>query len=550
MKSELIVDVQPDEIAIALTEDGRLQEINREKRDVDNFAVGNIYYGRVKKIMPALNAAFVDVGYEKEAFLHYLDLGSEFLTTRSYVTKAVSDRRKIPSMAKEPHQKDVGKDGQIADVLKVGDMLLVQVSKEPINTKGPRLTAEISIAGRNMVLIPFAEKVMVSGKIKRESERSRLKQLLQSIKPQGYGVIVRTLAEDKRVAELDNELRLLVKRWEDTVRMLQTPKPQPQKLPSKSKDAEVRLVTQELGRTIGIIRDVFSPDFEAIRVNDETVVAEVRQYVELIAPEAVKVVGLYTGKQPIFDHYDITRQLKTGLGRTVGFKNGGYLVIDKTEALFSIDVNSGSKKLYEDQEENAFQYNLMAAEEIVHQLRLRDIGGIIIIDFIDLDSKEHQEQLYQRMRELMSRDRARHNVLPLSKFGLMQITRQRVRPAVEMNVMEVCPMCLGKGKVQPSILFTDQVEEQIEHMREHFSGTLFVSLHPYVYAYVTKGLFSSLARKWKKRFGVRVMENQSLGLLEMRFTDAKGQTLSPHEEKHEEKHDENHDDKAKDSVEA
>ena len=278
--------------------------------------------------------------------------------------------------------------------------------------------------------------------------------------------------------------------------------------------------------------------------------AEVRQYVELIAPEAVKVVGLYTGKQPIFDHYDITRQLKTGLGRTVGFKNGGYLVIDKTEALFSIDVNSGSKKLYEDQEENAFQYNLMAAEEIVHQLRLRDIGGIIIIDFIDLDSKEHQEQLYQRMRELMSRDRARHNVLPLSKFGLMQITRQRVRPAVEMNVMEVCPMCLGKGKVQPSILFTDQVEEQIEHMREHFSGTLFVSLHPYVYAYVTKGLFSSLARKWKKRFGVRVMENQSLGLLEMRFTDAKGQTLSPHEEKHEEKHDENHDDKAKDSVEA
>ncbi len=550
MKSELIVDVQPDEIAIALTEDGRLQEINREKRDVDNFAVGNIYYGRVKKIMPALNAAFVDVGYEKEAFLHYLDLGSEFLTTRSYVTKAVSDRRKIPSMAKEPHQKDVGKDGQIADVLKVGDMLLVQVSKEPINTKGPRLTAEISIAGRNMVLIPFAEKVMVSGKIKRESERSRLKQLLQSIKPQGYGVIVRTLAEDKRVAELDNELRLLVKRWEDTVRMLQTPKPQPQKLPSKSKDAEVRLVTQELGRTIGIIRDVFSPDFEAIRVNDETVVAEVRQYVELIAPEAVKVVGLYTGKQPIFDHYDITRQLKTGLGRTVGFKNGGYLVIDKTEALFSIDVNSGSKKLYEDQEENAFQYNLMAAEEIVHQLRLRDIGGIIIIDFIDLDSKEHQDQLYQRMRELMSRDRARHNVLPLSKFGLMQITRQRVRPAVEMNVMEVCPMCLGKGKVQPSILFTDQVEEQIEHMREHFSGTLFVSLHPYVYAYVTKGLFSSLARKWKKRFGVRVMENQSLGLLEMRFTDAKGQTLSPHEEKHEEKHDENHDDKAKDSVEA
>lgn len=540
MKSELIVDVQPDEIAIALTEDGRLQEINREKRDVDTFAVGNIYYGRVKKIMPALNAAFVDVGHEKEAFLHYLDLGSEFLTIRSYVTRAVSDRRKMPSITREQRQPEVGKDGQISDVLKVGDMLLVQVAKEPINTKGPRLTAEISIAGRNMVLIPFGDKVMISGKIKRESERSRLKQLLQSIKPQGYGVIVRTLAEDKRVAELDNELRLLVKRWEDTVRMLQHPKAQPERLPSKSKDPEVRLVTQELGRTIGIIRDVFSPDFSAIRVNDETVMTEVRQYVELIASEAVKVVGLYTGKQPIFDHYDITRQMKTGLGRTVGFKNGGYLVIDKTEALFSIDVNSGSKKLFEDQEENAFQYNMLAADEIVHQLRLRDIGGIIIIDFIDMNSKEHQDQLYNHMRELMSRDRARHNVLPLSKFGLMQITRQRVRPAVEVNVMEVCPTCLGKGKVQSSILFTDQVEEQIEHLREHIKeGRVDVSLHPYVFSYVTRGWFNNLAKQWKRRFNVRVLENQSLGMLEMRFTDANGKNLSPMLE----------DEKAKDSVE-
>ena len=517
MKSELIVDVQPQEIAIALTEDDRLQEVSREQRNKDNFSVGNIYYGRVKKVMPALNAVFVDVGYEKEAFLHYLDLGSQFRTLQSYVTKAVSDRRRVPRLQNTPRQPEVGKSGNISDVLKVGDPVLVQVSKEPINTKGPRLTAEISIAGRNMVLIPLADGVMVSQKIKRESERSRLKQLITSIKPQGFGVIVRTVAEDKRVAELDSELRLLVQRWEDTVKSLQQKEP-------------VSLVSEELGRTIGVIRDVFSPDFTTIQVNDKAIYDEVRQYVELIAPDSAKIVKLYEGTQPIFDKFDITRQMKTGLGRVVGFKHGGYLIIDRTEALFSIDVNSGSKKLYEDQEENAFQFNMLAAEELVHQLRLRDIGGIIIVDFIDMDSKEHQQQLYDYVRKLMSHDRAKHNVLPLSKFGLMQITRQRVRPAVEVDVMEVCPTCMGKGKIQPSILFTDQVEEEIGHYYEHYGKGLRLHLHPYVYSYVCRGWFSSLKCQWRRKYGVRMVENQSLGMLEMRFYDAKGNILKHQEE--------------------
>lgn len=521
MKSELIVDVQPQEIAIALTEDDRLQEVNREKRNQDNFAVGNIYYGRVKKVMPALNAVFVDVGYEKEAFLHYLDLGAQFRTLRSYVTKAVSDRRKVPTIDKIKREPEVGKEGQIADVLKVGDPILVQVTKEPINTKGPRLTGEISIAGRNMVLIPFADGVMVSQKIKREAERSRLKQLLLSIKPQGFGIIIRTVAEDKRAAELDNELRLLLQRWEEAVKSLQKKEP-------------VSLVCEEIGRTIGIIRDVLSPDFTSIQINDQAVYDEVRQYLELIAPESANIVKLYQGTQPIFDKFDITRQMKTGLGRVVGFKHGGYLIIDKTEALFSIDVNSGSKKIFEDQEENAYQFNMLAADELAHQLRLRDIGGIIIVDFIDMDSKEHQQQLYDHMRKLMERDRARHNVLPLSKFGLMQITRQRVRPAVEMEVMEVCPTCMGKGKVQPTLLFTDQVQEDIEHMSEHFGQGLRLHLHPFIYAYATRGLFTSLASKWKRKYGIKVIENQSLGMLETRFFDKQGKQLQmPKEEKNE-----------------
>ena len=504
MKSELIVDVQPQEIAIALTEDDRLQEVAREKRDQDNFSVGNIYYGRVKKVMPALNAVFVDVGHEKEAFLHYLDLGSQFRTLNTYVTKAVSDKRRLPILTKTPRQPEVGKEGQIAEVLKVGDPILVQVSKEPINTKGPRLTAEISIAGRNIVLIPFSDGVMVSQKIKREAERQRLKQLMLSIKPAGFGIIIRTVAEDKRAAELDNELRLLLDRWTQTIQSLQTKEP-------------VSLVSEEMGRTLGIIRDVLSPDFTTIQINDKDIYEEVRHYLSLIAPESTKIVKLYKGTQPIFDHFDITRQMKTGLGRTVGFKHGGYLIIDKTEALFSIDVNSGSKKLFEDQEQNAFQFNMLAADELVHQLRLRDIGGIIIVDFIDMADKDHQQQLYDYVRKLMDRDRAKHNVLPLSKFGLMQITRQRVRPAVEMQVEEVCPTCGGKGKIQSSILFTDQIVEQIEHEVEQHGRGIQLHLHPYIYAYVTRGWLKSLAHQWHRKYGIRVVENQSLGMLETRF---------------------------------
>ncbi len=512
MKSELIIDVHPDEIAIALTEDDRLQEIRREKRNVDTFAVGNIYYGRVKKVMPALNAVFVDVGYEKEAFLHYLDLGSNFLTLQKFITRTVSDRRRIPSMRSIERQPECGKDGQIADYLKVGDTLLVQVTKEPINTKGPRLTAEISLAGRNMVLMPMGDKVMVSNKIRRDSEKNKLRKMVQQVRPQGYGVIVRTVAEGAVMEDLDSELNILVRKWEDALRLLQTKQP-------------VSLICEEIGRTTGIIRDLFSPEFNTIQVNDAAVYDEVKEYVELISPESAKIVKLYTGDQPIFDRYDITRQLKTGLGRTVGFKNGGYLIIDKTEALFSIDVNSGSKKVYDDQEENAFHYNMLAAEELVHQLRLRDIGGIIIVDFIDMDSKDHQQQLYEYMRKLMSRDRARHNILPLSKFGLMQITRQRVRPAVEMDVTEVCPTCHGKGRIQSSINFTEQLEQEIDLMYRQYGKGLRLHVHPYVYAYATRG-WLSLKRRWWWRYGVRLQENQGLGMLEYHFHNAKGLELS------------------------
>lgn len=507
---------------MALVEDGRLMEVNREKREL-TYAVGNIYIGRVKKVMPALNAVFVDVGYEKDAFLHYLDLGEGFQRINTF-TQAILKHEKTPQVSKLYSLPEVPKEGVISDFLKTGDHILVQIAKEPINTKGPRLTAEISLAGRNIVLIPFGEKVMVSNKIKSESERSRLRQLVQSIKPAGYGVIVRTVAEGKRVAELDGELQLLVKRWEETIRrMQQLREPQPS------------LITEELGRTIGLLRDIFNPTFESIHINDREVCQDVSDYVELIEPGSKNIVHFYKGEQPIFDHFQVSRQMKTGLGRTVGFKNGGYLIVEKTEALWSIDVNSGSKNKSTDQEENAFNVNMLAAEEIAHQVRLRDIGGLIIIDFIDMESAEHQQALFERMRELLALDRAKHNVLKLSKFGLMQITRQRVRPAVEMNTQEVCPTCMGKGKIQSSILFTDKLVEEIQTYTQLFGKNIRLYLHPYVYAYVDKGLFS-LKSSWRRRYGVKILQNQQLAFLQYQFTDKKGTPLLSQEAEHDHNH--------------
>lgn len=511
MNSELVVDVQPSEISIALLEDKRLVEINHEGRE-EQFAVGNIYLGKVKKIMPGLNAAFVDVGYDKDAFLHYLDLGSNFNTLYQFTTQILSDRKKVPAIQKVKQLPEIEKNGSINDILKPGQDILVQIAKEPISTKGPRLTAEISIAGRFLVLMPFSDKVSVSQKIKTEEERQRLKQLIQSIKPKGFGVIVRTVAEEKKVAELDNELKILVKRWEEAIAKVQQSK-------------GVSLILEELGRTVGIIRDLFSPSFKHIHINDQSVYTEVRDYVELIAPERKDIVKLYKEEAPIYDSFGITKQIKSAFGKTVSFKSGAYLIIEHTEALHVVDVNSGNRsKAGNGQEANALDVNLAAADEIARQLRLRDMGGIIVVDFIDMHETENRQKLFDRMREAMSKDRAKHNILPLSKFGLMQMTRQRVRPVMDIDIEETCPTCYGTGHTKPSILFTDQLESKIDYLVNKLNVKDFtLHLHPYVDAFISKGLVS-MKLQWKLKYGkgCKVIASQKLGFLQYKFYDKKG----------------------------
>ena len=473
MTSEVIIDVQPKDISIALLEDKQLVEYQQEQRTV-SFSVGNIYVAKVRKLMPGLNACFVDVGAERVAFLHYLDLGNQFNSYEKYLKQVVSDRKKLFPIQKAHIQPELKKDGSIANALKVGQEILVQIVKEPINTKGPRLTCELSFAGRYLVLIPFENGVSVSTKIKRGEERSRLKQLIQSIKPKNFGVIVRTVAEGKRAAELDAELKILLKRWEDTM-----------------------------------------------------------NYLGLIAPEKKEIVKLYNGTVPIFDNFSVTKQLKSGFGKTVNYKHGAYLIIEHTEAMHVVDVNSGTRiKKENNQETNALETNLGAADELARQLRLRDMGGIIIVDFIDMKLPEDRQLLYERMCKNMQKDRAKHNILPLSKFGLMQITRQRVRPAMSVNVEEVCPTCFGKGTIKSSILFTDTLENKIDNLVNKIGiRRFYLHVHPYVAAYINKGVFS-LKRQWQMKYGlgVHVIPSQKLAFLQYEFYDDNRQFIDMQEE--------------------
>lgn len=519
MTSELVVDVQPKEVSIAVLEDKRLMELQKEARNI-SFSVGDIYLGKVKKLLPGLNAAFVDVGYEKDAFLHYLDLGAQFNSCSKFVKQVLSDKKHLLPISKAKILPEIDKDGTIGDVLKVGQEVLVQIAKEPISSKGPRLTAEISFAGRYLVLIPFADKVSVSQKIKSGEEKARLRQLIQSIKPKNFGVIVRTVAEGKRVAELDNELKTLVKCWEDALLKLQK-----SQLPA--------LIFEETARTVGLLRDIFNPSFAHIHVNDEEVYQQIYNYVSLIAPECKDIVKLYKGALPIFDNFAITKQIKGSFGKTVSFKSGAYLIIEHTEALHVIDVNSGNRyKSADGQESNALDVNMYAAEEIARQLRLRDMGGIIVIDYIDMQLADNRQKLYDRMRELMQHDRAKHNILPLSKFGLMQITRQRVRPALDIATSETCPTCYGKGEIKPSILFTDRLEDKIAYLVHKLRVTQFsLHVHPFIAAYINKGIFS-LKWQWRFRYAFRfkLIPNQSLAFLEYRFYDREGTEIDLKEE--------------------
>ena len=512
---DLIVDVNSTEVSIALMENHRLIELNKESSQGHSFSVGDVYLGKVKKLLPALNAAFVDIGDEKETFVHYLDLGLYFEAFDEFV-KRLNPNTDAKGIYKHIKADNIlAKEGRIEIVLTPGQMIIVQIVKEPISTKGSRLTAEISLAGRNIVLLPFAEKVSVSQKITSKEEKRRLETLVKSILPKNYGAIIRTAAEGKNAAVLDAELMSLIEKWENSWKKL-----------AKSKG--VQLLFTEYSKTTTILRDLLNDSFTNIYVNNETVYEEARKYISLISPEQEKIVKLYKDKAPIFDHFEVTRQIKSSFGKVVPIKQGAYLVIEHTEALHVIDVNSGIRSKNKEQEQNTFDINCYAAEEIARQLRLRDMGGIVIVDFIDMESNEHRNALYKKMTELMETDRAKHNVLPLTKFGLMQITRQRVRPATEINTQEVCPVCNGTGKIQSSVVIDEAIERRLSYyVTEKKINSLILKVSPILGAYLTKGVFNSILKRWKKKYECKIelVEVTDFTVLQNEFYDEKGGKL-------------------------
>lgn len=497
MNSELIINSTPEEVQIALLEEKSLVELNSEKKD-NNFSVGDIYMGRIKKIMPGLNAAFVDIGYEKDAFLHYLDLGPQLKSLLKYIKLTTEGKQESGLLNNFPLEKDIIKTGKISSVLAANQQIMVQIAKEPISTKGPRISSELSLAGRFVVLVPFSDTVSISQKIKSSEERNRLKRLAVSIKPKNFGIIVRTVAGGKKVAELDKDIQDLLEKWNSCYGLVKTATP-----PKK--------VLGELDRTSTILRDLLNANFNSIHVNDAAVAEEIKTYIRSIAPEQVDIVKLQKGKVPIFEHFGIDKQIKSLFGKTVNLPGGAYLIIEHTEAMHVIDVNSGGRKNAgnDNQENNALQVNLHAAKEIARQLRLRDMGGIIVVDFIDLHTTENRKQLYDCLKTEMKKDRTKHTILPPSKFGLVQMTRQRVRPETNIVTVEKCPACDGTGEIKASILLMDEMEANIRFfVQEQNEKFLKLVVHPYLEAFMNRGIFS-LRWKWARKYKVKLKVDPS-----------------------------------------
>ncbi len=513
MNKELIIRSSSDDVDFALLKDGKLIELQKEGDD-NKFSVGDVFIAKIRKPVAGLNAAFVNVGYEKDAFLHYHDLGPKLPSVLKFIKRVSTGKLKDYSLKNFPFEKDIDKHGNIAETIKPNQSLLVQIVKEPISTKGPRISSELSIAGRYLVLVPFSDRISISQKIQSKEEKDRLKRLVKSITPKGFGVIVRTVAEGKKVAELDKDLQNLYDRWTTMCQKLQKAHH-----PSK--------VLGEMNKASSILRDIFNDTFSSITVDDETLYEQIKDYLHEIAPKKESIVKLHQSKVPIFEKHGIERQIKTSFGRTVSMSKGAYLVIEHTEALHVIDVNSGNRSnKAKNQEDTALEVNLIAATEMARQLRLRDMGGIIVVDFIDMGKAENRRQLFEHLKEEMKDDRAKHKILPPSKFGLIQITRQRVRPEMNIKTRESNPNNINGKEVEAPIGIVSKIKHDLDQIIKKDYKSVTLNTHPFIAAFLTKGI-PSIRSKWffEHKKWLKILPRDAYTYLEYHFKDKNGKKI-------------------------
>lgn len=486
----LIINSQKKKNEIALLEDGKLIQYDTTE-GLPPFTCGDIILAKVSKLQPSLNACFVATGNGKDGFLHYPDLGPDVRSVNKYLRKVLRTRtdEEIPPITIDEPMID--KHGQMEGVMERNQIVLVQVTKEPIKTKGPRLSTELSFAGRYIVLIPFADKISISQKIRSNAEKKRLKRAVESVKPEGFGVIVRTVAQDRNMADFDADMKDLVQKWEETIRQVRKT--------SRSLNHLPKRVFNEDNRMFTMIRDTMNDNY-SIFVNNKETFHDVRDYVGIISPKkddsSAPKVSHYRGMMPIFEKFRVDRQIQALFRKNaiISGSGGAYLVIEHTEALHSIDVNSGSKYVKGNQEENALRVNKHAAQEIARQLRLRDLGGIIVIDFVDMRNRDNKKQLYEYMKECMKSDPAKHKILSLSLFGLMQITRQRVRPEQSVAVARLDHENVSIDQ------FKDKLEDEIRMIvKQKKVKNLNLHLNPLVHSFLKKG-FPSTILKWSIKY--------------------------------------------------
>ena len=538
MKKEIVINSTANEHRIAILEDGKLAELFVETPGKERM-VGDIYFGKIAKVMPGIRAAFIDVGLQQDAFLHFSDVGSSLSEYNALFDDEDDDEEESPApvlaplpaegdvaappqAGSTPHQHESRRGGSHnggsdrfarsdRDVnLQKGQDILVQITKEPVGKKGVRVTSEISLPGRFLVLLPFDGKVGVSKKLTDFKEKRRLRKVVRSILPQGFGAIIRTVAEGKEDSLIRQDLEELIRVWSNIQKAVKTEKPP-------------ALVYKDMTTTSSVIRDLFGDRVERVAVDDKKLFKEIKAYVQWMSPDMLDRLEHYKGKEPIFDKYGVEKDIQTLMSKKVWLKSGGYIFLEKTEAMTVIDVNSGRYAAKKEQELNSLRTDLEASREVTRQLRLRDIGGIIVIDFIDLEDEKNKKKVYDEVKKELKRDRAKTTVLPMTEFGLMQITRQRIRQNVQMSFSDACPTCGGTGMVQSKTTTLNQIERWIKRFKsESREFRLQLHVNPNTAMYLTQGTISRLTKIMFKFFvKVKVVPDQAMAMDEFRFTSVK-----------------------------
>lgn len=507
MGNELIIDAGKTLSRIAFLQDERLEQLHYEDYS-DGLGVGDIYLARVVSVKESLNGAFLDIGYRQNAFLHYSDLGPNINVLKKIV-QHICNRKQLLNV----WDLDLNLSGEggnsISERLKPNELVMVQILKEPIYNKGPRLTCNISIVGNLLILIPLSNQINISKKITQNSERKRLDDIMAVLKPKNMGVIVRTLSKNKNSADIEKDLRYIRQKWDKALKNLK----HIQK-PGKLMGEDARLNS--------LIRDLLGQGLDRITVSSKEIYQQLQDEFQDVMPNYKKVSRLYKGRIPVFEFYGIEKKIKALFGKRVLLPSGGSIVIEHTEAMHVIDVNSGhTPQASNDQETTAVLVNQEAVQEITRQLKLRDMGGIICVDFIDMRSRGNREKIEVLMNQALKNDHAITTVLRISRFGIMQLTRQRTRPQLNIKTKEQCPTCNGTGSITASIIVSDQIEYNLDYLlTKQNEKYLLLKVHPYLQAYFTKGIFS-IQNKWvfKYKKWIPVLKDSSLALNEFRFYD-------------------------------